>query len=254
MRINYLEYFPSADLKKFIECFWTMKTVDSTAPVPEHRVLPDGCMDFIFDFSSDCIGTRTYFVGTMTTPAIFTLPGYVDLIGVRFNPGCALPFIQTSASECVDEVIELAQIWDQNISIIWEQLQRTENSITRIEFIQKKLRETLTDESEIDPYVQYSINAISKSNGKIMSKDLEIRTGIGQRQLERKFARHLGLSPKAFSRIIRFKSVVKAANATNKPDWADIAINHGYTDQSHLIKDFREFSGLSPSEFIAAKK
>jgi AraC-like DNA-binding protein len=80
--------------------------------------------------------------------------------------------------------------------------------------------------------------------------DLEQKTGFSGRQLERNFARHLGVSPKAFARVVRFQAVAAAAARLNQPDWARLAADFGFADQPHLIREFKSFSGVTPAAYL----
>ena len=74
---------------------------------------------------------------------------------------------------------------------------------------------------------------------------------MSARQIERKFDRDIGVGPKTFSRIVRFQSIISLARSVESPDWVDIACKHGYSDQPHLVREFKEFSGVTPTDFIA---
>ena len=93
---------------------------------------------------------------------------------------------------------------------------------------------------------------IEAAGGALGLRELEASTGLSARQVERKFARHLGVGPKAFARIIRFKAVERAAAGPGRQDWARLAADLGFADQSHLVREFRAFSGLTPTEYRRA--
>jgi len=103
----------------------------------------------------------------------------------------------------------------------------------------------------VDPYVQHCVKVIESGHGIVPMHILEKGTGIGARQIERKFMRDIGIGPKAYSRIVRFLSIIQHAKTAARPDWSGLAATHAYSDQSHLVREFKEFSGLTPSAFIA---
>jgi AraC-like DNA-binding protein len=81
-------------------------------------------------------------------------------------------------------------------------------------------------------------------------RDVAREVGLCQRRFRKVFAAQVGLTPKIFCRILRFQRVRTIAEQIEKPDWAQIASTCGYFDQSHLINDFQEFSGFSPTEYL----
>jgi AraC-like DNA-binding protein len=82
--------------------------------------------------------------------------------------------------------------------------------------------------------------------------DMEKSTGLGVRRLERKSARHLGVSPKTFARIVRFNGVTDAAAIPGPPDWVRLAGDFGFADQPHLVREFESLSGLTSADYMHA--
>jgi AraC-like DNA-binding protein len=70
---------------------------------------------------------------------------------------------------------------------------------------------------------------------------------IGERQLQRLFKTTVGIGPKLYSRIVRFRMAYEKAQSERKTSWTDVAYDHGYTDQAHFVKDFKTFTGLTPT-------
>jgi AraC-like DNA-binding protein len=73
--------------------------------------------------------------------------------------------------------------------------------------------------------------------------------GLGSKTLVRRFREHTGLTPKRFSRVRRVQRVVASLGAADDVDWSSVAAQHGYADQSHLVHDFRELTGLTPTAY-----
>lgn len=77
-------------------------------------------------------------------------------------------------------------------------------------------------------------------------KELAEREAISERQLNRKFGQWIGVSPKKFSEVVRFQSVLRTIQSGSPLDWTELALKHSFFDQAHLIRDFRRFYGDSP--------
>jgi AraC-like DNA-binding protein len=88
------------------------------------------------------------------------------------------------------------------------------------------------------------------SSGKLRSAELAGQVGIGVRQFQREFSARFGASPKLFSRIVRFQNALDTKARSSKKSWTDVAHELGYYDQMHMVHDFREFTGESPTETL----
>lgn len=243
----YREFHPGPAFAGVIECFWTSRLEAAPGFSATHNVLPDGCMDVIFDFrSSDT--SRAFVVGTMTRPLNVNTRGPVEMLGVRFRPGGLAAVMKFEGTELVDERADLGNFWGRSASEAWHQLAET-SPVARVNTAQKLLATRAKDKVNEDPFVRHCVNRIEAARGGLRISDLERSTGLSARQLERKFARQVGISPKAFARVVRFKGVLAAASV-GAPDWAGLAAEFGFADQAHLVREFKAFSGQTPAAFL----
>ncbi|MES2689422.1 MAG: helix-turn-helix domain-containing protein, partial [Bacteroidota bacterium] len=121
----------------------------------------------------------------------------------------------------------------------------------RIRHIEAFLLGTLTSAENIDRIAKLSVECILELNGKLSVDELSARLNINRRQLERKFSTAIGLSPKQLSKVIRLQSVLKMMATKGFTSLSSVAYEGEYYDQAHFIKDFKEFTGLSPKQFYA---
>jgi AraC-like DNA-binding protein len=225
--VPYAEIRPTAALQPWVECFWTNR--DDAAAPREHRVLPDGCADLVFDLTSG----EADVVGTMTRPLVITSDAPSDFFGIRFRPGRAAAFLRIPLAELTDARVSLGDVlrnWPGDLSIVG---------------LEAELLRRL--DPDRDRRVDFAVDRIVTSGGAIRVEDVADEAGISRQHLARQFRHHVGVSPKMFARVMRFRSVVDAYDVTN--DWADVAAKFGYYDQSHLIADFRELAGTTPNAF-----
>jgi AraC-like DNA-binding protein len=226
--VPYAEFAPAAALRPWVECFWTRR---DDAPVPEYRVLPDGCADLVFDLS----GGEHSVVGTMTKPLVIPPTDASDMFGVRFRPGCAAAFLRIPLAEVTDARVPLIDVWTN-----WD-------GRIDVPSLEAELLRRL--EPERDRRVDAAIARLVASGGSLRIDDVAREIGISRQHLARQFAHHVGITPKAFARVLRFRRVLDAIAERVDVDWADAAAEHGYYDQSHLIADFRELAGTTPDAF-----
>lgn len=235
---GYREYQPGAALEDIVECFWTTSEVRS-APF---RVLPDGCMDIVFDFSARA-GQGAAIIGAMRRARLVTPVRRPDLLGVRFRPGGLPTCFRLDAASFTDNRLELSFIWPE-ARAVWNRLGEAAPA-ARVALLAAQLRSLRR--SSPDALVRHCVQRIEASGGRLRMAVLEKEAGA--RRIERRFAAHVGLSPKRFARVVRFKNVL-AVLARGAPNWAGLAVDCGYADQPHLVREFKELSGLTPGAAV----
>ncbi|MFL6248769.1 MAG: DUF6597 domain-containing transcriptional factor [Thermoanaerobaculia bacterium] len=224
----YLERQPSPALAPWVECFWTRT---ESAPSGEHRILPDGCADLVFDLTDG----ESAVVGTMTRPLILPPGGASSMIGVRFNPGRAAAFLRMPLAEITDARVPLRVIWKD-----WS------DRAVDIAMLETELLRRL--DPERDRRVDAAVARIVAAGGNVRIDPLAREIGISRQHLARQFLHHVGVSPKTFARVMRFRRLTQSLDA-RREGWADVALDHGFYDQSHLIAEFRELAGATPDAF-----
>jgi len=256
--MRYQEHRPVPPLNLFVECFWTLES-DGTPPSSEpERILPDGCVELILNFGarfskhngeSRVEQPLNFIVGQMTGPVLISPNGDVELIGIRFQPGGTLPFFQVPMQEITDCVVELggfARTFEQQLLEVSARGTTLPQRLTAIEnFLSKHI-----ERSNPNSFVPQLAAELVNSGGLISVDLLANAAGISTRQLERRFLREVGLGPKLLARILRFQQVFRAVEYCNGA-WAPVALECGYYDQAHLIRDFKQFAQQPPVTLLA---
>lgn len=249
-RPQYAELAPSASLAPWVECYWTMDGVDD--PSRPNRVLPDGCADIILGLP-DCSGPVA--VGTMATAAVFRRDGPVSCFGVRFRPGCALPFLDLPLREITDRRVPLDALWGREAELLAD-VSRNERRSRVERVLADRLRRWSADGRSDETLVARAIELMRRTRGGASVGGVAAALGTGERRLERAFDRNVGVGPKLFGRILRFRRALHAVDAgsgARAVDWAAVAFGAGYCDQSHLIREFRAFAGTTPTRYFAQR-
>ena len=169
--------------------------------------------------------------------------GPIDLFGIRFRPGGLGSFFTLDAAELADERADLSCFAEGLAAELWERLAGAAPA----------MRPAIVDEALRAGFARIPIpaSAIASPGSKLRaalcrSRGSKPRTGLSGRQIERRFARHIGLAPKTFARIVRFRSLLLAAAAPAARDWAGLAAEHGYADQPHMVREFRSLHRAFP--------
>lgn len=255
---SYREYQPSNKLRPFVECLWTRDTVlaahePSSSSV--HRVLPDGCIDVVLGFSGQADEPESAMaVGTMTR-ALVLEPGSSPecFVGVRFRPGKAAGFLTTPASELTDLRVSLDDLW-VDAAEVREALAVGRDAVERVRALERVLAARVSPSviaSHTD--VDEAVRRIVAAGGSLGITRLAPSLGVTRQHLARRFSQLVGVSPKTFARVVRLGRVierVRAVPATEAVNWSALAVELGYYDQSHLVDEFRELTGVTPTGWV----
>lgn len=167
---------------------------------------------------------------------------------VVFNEAGANAFIKAPLYELYDSSVSLDNIY-KDVPAIEDQLAEAQNNTARIALIEQYLQSKLYP-GKPDKLVLAALEKIHAAKGVIKIKELAQSLYISQDAFEKRFRRVVGVSPKQFSNIIRMKSIV--SNGFTKETLTEVAFNAGYFDQPHFNKDFKLFTGKTPTDFIKA--
>lgn len=257
--MRYQEIPPSPPLAPFVECLWTLHDEGKPEPSEPQRILPDGCVELILNFADPFQRYTSsgphrqplqFLVGQMEHHLTIEPTGRVDLVGVRFRPAGAFPFVQSSLLSLTGRIEPLDSLSPRLRREMVERCSRL-SPPARIRTIEKILLRRIAASRNGDHSVQGAVQIILHSEGRAPVSTLASKLGWSERQLERRFAERVGLPAKRLSRIIRFQSVFRAAERGTLRSGADLAAACGYYDQAHFIREFRQFAGESPSAFLA---
>jgi len=244
----YREFPPSPKFAAHIECFWHHSSVE---PVRDYRVLPDGCSDIIFEQPARDYGGLAI-VGTMTRAHAFDIPARQSTFGVRFRPGMAPRLLRVPGSLAVDRSIPLADAWKSAaVRQLLDQLAETNSTPNSTRNSPRDsialIEAALAAPAPLDPF-EKALACLVEASGQISIDALAGAASLSPRQFRRICIHRTGLTPKRLARILRFRHAATHAKKGRR-DWADVALACGYYDQAHLINEFRELSGVSPTQF-----
>lgn len=250
--MRYREYYPNAPLNRFVECFWTLEGESAPIATEPERVLPDGCAEVILNFGDRFVQHREdqrhlqplhFLVGQITRPMLISPTGHVELIGVRFHPGGTAPFFRVPMEQLTNQAVELELLSKPIATRIAEQVEPLPTLPLKIVELARILTQAI-EINDCDLSFLSLAQRVVLSGGMISIDDLANSSGLSHRQLERRFLRDVGVSPKVLCRILRFQQVFRVVEAD--PTWANVAVDCGYYDQAHLIRDFRQFAEQTP--------
>ena len=246
---HYREFVPCRALQPYVVCYWVSKTDSFNNQAIESRIIPDGCMDIVFNMTEIEKGKGGLICGLMTSPEVMIVKEVREFIGIRFWPAGIIPFLGYSAADFRDQLIPMEDILGKNALDISEKIGNVKRIEEQIMLIEEWLKNLLPHVQEINPFIKNVLLAIYRDKGIISVKKLSEELNISQRHLSRKFNEWVGANAKTFSNIIRFQNTIHQLNQRNHIDYLEIALNNGYYDQAHFIKEFKYLYGKTPSQF-----
>jgi len=259
--MRYEEFRPAEALVRLVKCFWVLESAAASSSEPE-RILPDGCTEVVFHLADpfdqhnpDGTAERqplALVVGQMRSHLMIKPTGRVRVLGVRFWPGGAYPFLEFPQHEISGQVIALDAVWGAITRELHSRIADASTAAASVRQVEMILLERLKNFRRPDDGVLHAIGLIQRSAGCVSVESLARNMGIGLRRLDRTFNARVGLTPKTLCRIVRFQQVFKMLEhkGTGR-DWVQIALDCGYYDQSHFIKEFTAIAGIAPTSYFA---
>jgi AraC-like DNA-binding protein len=194
---------------------------------------------------------RFFFAGQISSPMLLRPCGRAKIIGVRFRPDGASRVFSYPMNELAGMVVPL-EILSPRLDRGLQPVRGMDSVASQWRFVDRVLRlAAVHTVPNSDAAVGFALDTAIETAGLIPVSGLAKRVNLSNRQLERRFLDAVGMTPKRFCRIRRFQRVLQAMEEP-KTNWADAAVECGYYDQAHLIRDFRRFSGLTPACLLGA--
>lgn len=248
---GYVEHTPPPSLREYVECFWTRGA--PAAPNEPYLVLPDGSIDVVLGYrpgEADDPPSISLAVGTMTRALSLAAEDPTLWTGVRFWPGRARPFLGVPASDLTDLRIDLAELWRERDGTL--DSFRATDVTSLLGAFRRALEQRLRGSVPLDATVDEAVRAILRAGGNLSIAALASALGVTRQHLARRFASYVGISPKMFARVARVRRAIAKARVAAHVDWAALALEAGYYDQSHLAGEIRELTGRAPGDWLAS--
>ncbi|HUP98371.1 MAG TPA: helix-turn-helix domain-containing protein [Usitatibacter sp.] len=252
--MGYAEREPPRSLSAYVRCVWSYEAPPTDAI---QRIVPDGCPELIVHYGAPyaevgdsgkaTLQPSVLFAGQLTRPLCLRPSGRSGVVGIRFHPHAGRSFIGTPMHETTDSRRAFAADLARLVAGASDEDQR-------IVHVERFVAERVTSLGEReDALVPRLVAQVEAAGGRIELAELLKGAGIGRRQLERRFADAVGIGPALFAAIVRFRRVFDVLEREGARPWTEAALEAGYYDQSHFIREFKRFVGCTPTEFEAER-
>lgn len=254
--MSFVSYRPGPPLNEFVEYVWLIE--GGQAPRLE-KILPSGTIELVVNLKNDEIHIhdpeqpaqfKTFsgavFSGTYERSFICNAQQHEAMLGVHFKAGGAFPFLRAEARELTNAHANLTDLWGRAGIELRERLCTVSKPQERFRIMEAALRHRLHNDRGSQLQTENVFQMIATIGKTVTVRHASRELGFSQRRFIQIFSSLVGLTPKVFYRIQRFQRARVMAESPRVPNWAELALTCGYFDQSHLIKDFKEFSGSTP--------
>ena len=251
----YVEAPPPPALTNLVATLWEMR-------VPPHgetrvRIMPNACVDIVLYCGETSRGEgsasivappyRSYVVGSTLRSFMMRSSGWNHVIGVSILPAGVEPLLGIPA-RVIGQAIALLE------DVIGNRARELEDRVLSgpPDRMLGRLCEELVrmrKSREANAVITRAVSAVRGAGGVTRIDDVASAANLTARHLERNFLEHVGFSPKLFARLVRFDRVVRDIAVRGNQSWSQFALAHGYSDQAHLINEFKEFAGVTPTQF-----
>lgn len=243
--VIYTEFLPDIKLQPYIYCYWQLKTAQQLAEQFNYRVVADGCIDIYFELTNP---NENYVMGFCKKFTEFPLDNTFNYVGVRFLPTMFPQIFKINAMELSNRYEHLQSVVPHLSNFItnnFNAFQSKEEIISLLNtfFINHIAKTTFDTDSRL-----YGAMEIILKNYGMLDIEKDIDTGISTRQLRRLFEFYIGDTAKTFSKVVRFQNILKAKPSNQSLRQNKLFFDVGYYDQSHFIKEFKNFYGVTPSK------
>lgn len=177
----------------------------------------------------------------------------VGFVAVRFRAGMLHRFTGIPAHELMDQACAVSDLWGAAAAGLAERMAAAPSFARRAALIQSFLLGCL-QRSQGDPLAEQAVSMLYRDCADISIERLAERIGIGRRQLERRVKLWTGQTPAEVRRLARFQKTVRALLLDPSARCLDAALAHGYYDQAHFIRDFRELARATPQRYLDAAR
>jgi len=258
--MEYEKIYPKSSIKHLVQFFWNFKGDFAQTSMFHHSSVASIYPRLAFQYISGLkiIEKGNYnelfasgFQSQTNTFYQLSSNQKVGIFGICFQPYAISLLFNIPAYEMTSHNIEITELLGKEGTFLEEQILNCRSTQERIDII------THFIENRIDSFTSNVKNTIATINylilkdGNTRMQELLNRQFLSQRQFERNFKTLAGFSPKYFSRIVRFEKSITNAYYNPKLSLTELAVHSGYFDQSHMIRDYKEFTGKSPSGYFS---
>ena len=251
---------PRFPLSQFIEVFIYYEGVQHAHAID--RFLPNGNTEILINFHD----TPQYIYdneslkeiqachhiwasGVRTEPITIPSGHNAAMMVISFKKGMAAPFFPFPMNEISDYVVDADLVWGGDFGDLREAMLATKDIGRRFGMVDEFLLMKFQSKLNLNPCVAYAVDEMTARPDEISIARMNQKIGYSQKHFIDMFRKQVGVTPKAYLRVMRFQKAVQTIDAASSFDWGQISQECGFYDQAHFINDFKHFCGFTPEQY-----
>ena len=258
--MHYRKFNPSSILSSFVECYfiWDSEGRLETPMVIESP--PSGFCSIVFNYADpyylqnkkyERLAVPMQFISGQSIYSYkLFLEGEIGVAGIVFKPAALATIFQLPIYEYTEERIDLYKIFKKPVIDKYVTQIKIAGEEQKVHLLEEFLMQQYRIQKPEPDYIDQAANYIVEHNGLLQVSDLLKDSCMSRRSFERKFFQKVGLSPKYYARLRRIGYLLTFVAGKRKADWPKIVAECEFYDQAHFIKDFKEFTGRSPQQYL----
>jgi AraC-like DNA-binding protein len=261
MDFTYVARAPAAPLGRFVESIWYAR---GQIDYPSERIAPTGSTVAVIVLGAPIVetpdngdgepflATTGFLIGPHDRPVVNAPTGETYCLGVVTTPVACLALFGTPPAPLRGRVVDLESTWAPAVALRRDLLAEADPD-RMLDLVDAALNAGLRPGPEAIERCERAIRALAVDPARGIG-DLAVEVGVSHGHLNREFTSVVGLSPRALSRIFRLRALLADLDVYAPVPWSTLATRLGWFDQSHLIRDFKRHTGVTPSEYVAAQR
>lgn len=251
-------HIPKGKLSSCIKFMWHSKGEPISSD--KERVLPSGTSQLIINLGHDCfrhyeksnvhVDDHTIISGIQSRYLFLDSRTRRYTMGVVFKEDGLSSLLGIPADEFLNQTVALDDVLSLDVSGLRQRLQTGTNPQDRFNILEAALTNLMGQDFNPNPAIVSAIHRMKNSSGFKSVSEMAERVGYSRRRFSDLFRQIAGISPKEYMRIQRFQNSLEIIRQHPDPDWSEVALSCGYYDQAHFNRDFKAFSGLTPSQYF----
>jgi AraC-like DNA-binding protein len=262
--MKYVAQAPAPPLDQFIDDIYCLTGVPrhrrmNVPPMPSaHLFVNLGAPVRLSDSDPSvpsAVVTDGWFMGLWTRRFLIEYPTWTWLVGVHFKPWGMSPFGGIPAAELRDRWMPADAVWQRSLDRIRNRVGEAASATEALQALEEELRSRLAAAPTrgLD-LVRYTGGRLAASHGTVPVGALCDVAGVSGNHLAAQFKSHVGVTPKRVARIYRFARLILSVDALRPVGWPWLAQTAGYFDQAHFGREFKDFTGHTPTEYLALRR
>lgn len=251
---------PCQLLRPFIRSFWYFRREAPLTTFHEEFMHPTGGWGIVLNLGdglyldNEPVADPIFLDGANTISRKMGFFGRVELLGIRFYEGGAYPFLGLPLNHLKNEISLLDSLATLNLVGLHARLYESPSLASRINLLETWLLRLLARGKERSPLIPYSLTLLRSGSGQASIPTIAQKLAVSQRHLERLYQSQVGMSPKQYARLLRVESARLALKQGAHHTITELAVELGFYDQPHFIREFRAVVGMTPSAYLKRRQ